>query len=146
MLCDFVFFQNPCAHIHTCAWGFLDELRDDSIPCAKYGTAPPLGIFELNSSCKSRFAMTGLHAHDEYDIWRSDQLLNVGLDCIDYLLPNAVFQDMVPPSIHTESDYSYVIDALEANVYTATLYNRFSAAATTVGCGYYRERFVMVVV
>ena len=78
--------------------------------------------------------MSGPHAHDEYNIWYSDQLFNVGLDCNDDLLPNAVYQDMVPPSIDIESDYSYVIDALEANGYTVTFSNRFPAASTTVGC------------
>ena len=88
--------------------------------------------------------MSGPHAHDEYDFWRSDhQLFNVGLDCNDDLLPIAVYQDMVPPSIHIESDYSYVIDALEANLLhcyvlhsiPCSLYDRWMRTEQRTLCG-----------
>lgn len=51
---------------------------------------------------------------------------------------------MIPPSMHTECDYSYVIDALEAKGYTVTFSNRFPAACAAVGDATDRERFILV--
>ena len=53
---------------------------------------------------------------------------------------------MVPPSTHTESDYSYVVDALEAKGYTVTFSYRYPAASLAVGSAQDRERFVMVAI
>ena len=73
-LCDFVSTQNPRAQMHTCDWGFLDGLRDGTIPCATHGTAPLLGIFELNS-LSIRSSMSGPQSIYDYNVWHSNHQL-----------------------------------------------------------------------
>ena len=51
---------------------------------------------------------------------------------------------MVPPSWHTEADYSELICAYQDLGYQVTFANRFPSACSAVGDDTDRERFLMV--
>ena len=68
----------------------------------------------------------------------------MGLECIDYLQPRAIIQEMIPPSIDNEGDYSFVINALENRGYDVSFANRFPAAAQAIGDATDRERFLLI--
>ena len=54
---EFVSEQNPKAMLHSDAYEFRDDLRNQHIPCAFFGTAPPLDVFELTSPCWTRTSL-----------------------------------------------------------------------------------------
>ena len=126
LLCQFVAGQCPDAMMHHFAWSFLEHLKDGTIACARLGTAAPLGVLEITGPCRSP-ALLGAESFETFtDVYRGDhKLFLLGLECIDYLLPVTVLQEVSSSCFDNDQDYSFVINAREGKGFTVSFSYRF---------------------
>jgi hypothetical protein len=117
---------------------FRDGLASEIIPCARFGTAPPIGVLEHTSDCPDLSCMLDFKNARN----KSSELFYIGIDLAFYLMPQIIIQEMTPPNASNATAYEYVIKEYTDMGYSVTWANRFPSAA--VGDKTDRERFILV--
>ena len=98
---------------------FRDSLASEIIPCARFGTAPPIGVLEHTCDCpdfgsmldlkNARNSCTQRHQFVPQQQNESYELFNVGIDLAFYLMPQIIIKEMTPPNASNAPAYEYVI-------------------------------------